>query len=65
MTPPAEVAKLLQDALDTQPTIISQPNYENLLALKEILNEDVLMLCLENTCCKLVKVNFRWEIFLS
>ncbi len=32
---PAEVAKLLQDALDTQPTIIGQPNDDNLLALKE------------------------------
>jgi hypothetical protein len=35
MTSPAEVAKLLRDALDTQPTIISQPNGDNLLALKE------------------------------
>jgi hypothetical protein len=35
MTPPADVTKLLQDALDTQPTIISQPNNDNLLALKE------------------------------
>ncbi len=35
MTSPAEVAKLLQDALDTQPTLIGQPNDDNLLALKE------------------------------
>jgi hypothetical protein len=35
MTSPAEVVKLLQDALDTQPTIISQPNDDNLLALKK------------------------------
>jgi hypothetical protein len=35
MTSPADVAKLLRDALDTQPTIISQPNDESLLALKE------------------------------
>jgi hypothetical protein len=35
MMSPAEVAKLLQDALDTQPTIISQPNDDDLLALKE------------------------------
>ncbi len=39
MTSPAEVAKLLQDALDTQPTIIGQPNDDNLLALKEKLLE--------------------------
>ncbi len=32
---PAYVAKLLQDALDTQPTIIGQPNDDDLLALKE------------------------------
>jgi hypothetical protein len=32
---PAEVAKLLQDTLDTQPTIIGQPNDEDLFALKE------------------------------
>ncbi len=30
-----------------------------------LLNEGVLKLCLENTCCKLVKMNFRWEICLS
>jgi hypothetical protein len=30
-----------------------------------LLNEGVLKLCSENTCCKLEKVNFRWEIFLS
>jgi hypothetical protein len=35
MTSPAEVTKLLQDALDTQPTIIGQPNDNNLLALKK------------------------------
>jgi hypothetical protein len=35
MTSPAEVMKLLQDALDTQPTIIGQPNDDNLLVLKE------------------------------
>jgi hypothetical protein len=35
MTSPADVAKLLQDALDTQPIIIGQPNDEDLLALKE------------------------------
>jgi hypothetical protein len=35
MTSPADVAKLLQDSLDTQPTIIDQPNDDNLLALKE------------------------------
>jgi hypothetical protein len=35
MTSPAEVAKLLQHDLNTQPTIIGQPNDDNLLALKE------------------------------
>jgi len=37
MTSPAAVliVKLLQDALDTQPTIISQPNEDDLLALNE------------------------------
>jgi hypothetical protein len=35
MTSPAEVANLLQDALDTQSTIIGQPNDNDLLALKE------------------------------
>jgi hypothetical protein len=35
MTSPADVAKLLQDAWDTQHTIIGQPNNDNLLALKE------------------------------
>jgi hypothetical protein len=35
MTSPVDVAKLLQDALDTQPTIIGQPNDDNLLAMKE------------------------------
>jgi hypothetical protein len=34
MTPPADVVKLLQDASDTQPTIIGQPNDNNLLAWK-------------------------------
>jgi hypothetical protein len=33
--------------------------------LDNLLNEGVLKLRLENTCCKLVKMNFRWEIFLS
>ncbi len=32
---PADVAKLLQDALDTQSTIICQPNDDNLFALEE------------------------------
>ncbi len=35
MTSPAVVVKLLQDALDTQPTIFGQPNDDDLLALKE------------------------------
>jgi hypothetical protein len=35
MMSPVEVAKLLQDALDIQPTIIGQPNDDNLLVLKE------------------------------
>jgi hypothetical protein len=35
MTTPADVAKLLQDALDNQPSIIGQPNSDDLLALKE------------------------------
>ncbi len=35
MTLPVDVAKLLQDALVTQPSIIGQPNDEDLLALKE------------------------------
>ncbi len=35
MSSASDVAKLLQDALDTQPTIIGQPNNDNLLALKE------------------------------
>jgi hypothetical protein len=39
MTSPVDVVKILQDALDTQPTIIGQPNDDDLLALKEkILN---------------------------
>jgi hypothetical protein len=37
---PADVGKLLQDALDNQPSIIGQPNSDDLLALKEkILND--------------------------
>jgi hypothetical protein len=39
MMSPADVAKLLQDALETQPSIIGQPNYDNHLALKEKLLE--------------------------
>jgi hypothetical protein len=35
MSSPSDVVKLLQDALDTQSTIVSQPNDNNLLALKE------------------------------
>jgi hypothetical protein len=35
MRSPTDVTKLLQDALDTQPTIIGQPNDYDLLALKE------------------------------
>jgi hypothetical protein len=35
MSSPLDVVKLLQDALDTQPTIVGQPNDNNLLALKE------------------------------
>jgi hypothetical protein len=35
MMSPAEVTKLLLDTLDTQPTIIGQPNDDDLLALKE------------------------------
>jgi hypothetical protein len=35
MTSPADVAKLLQDALDTQPTIIGQTNDEDLHSMKE------------------------------
>jgi hypothetical protein len=35
MTSQADFAKLLQDALDTQPTIIGQPNDDKLLAMKE------------------------------
>ena len=35
MSSPSDVVKLLQDALDTQPTIVGQPNDEDLLALKE------------------------------
>ncbi len=36
---PADVAKLFQDALDIQPTIIGQLNDDNLLALKEKLHD--------------------------
>ena len=44
MTSPADVliVKLLQDALDTQPTIIGQPNDDDLLTLKEEKLLDVL-----------------------
>ncbi len=35
MSSPLDVVKLLQDTLDTQPTIASQPNNNDLLALKE------------------------------
>jgi hypothetical protein len=35
MSSPSDVVKLLQDTLDTQPTIVVQPNDNNLLALKE------------------------------
>ncbi len=35
MSSPLDVLKLLQDALNTQPTIVGQPNNGNLLALKE------------------------------
>ena len=35
MSSPSDVLKLLQDALNTQPTIVGQPNNGNLLALKE------------------------------
>jgi hypothetical protein len=35
MTSSADITKLLQDASDTQPTIIGQPNDDNLLALKK------------------------------
>jgi hypothetical protein len=34
-SPSSDVLKLLQDALRTQPTIIGQPNNDNLIALKE------------------------------
>jgi hypothetical protein len=35
MSSPSNIVKLLQDTLDTQPTIVGQPNDDNLLALKE------------------------------
>jgi hypothetical protein len=35
MTSPADVAELLQNALNTQSTIFGQPNDDGLLALKE------------------------------
>jgi hypothetical protein len=39
MSSPLDVVKLLQDTLNTQPTIVGQPNDDDLLALKEkILN---------------------------
>jgi len=34
MSSPSDVTKLLQDALDTQPTIVGQPNDDDLLSLK-------------------------------
>jgi hypothetical protein len=39
MRSPSDVTKLLQDALDTQPTIVGQPNNDDLLSLKETLLE--------------------------
>jgi hypothetical protein len=35
MSSPSDVLKLLQDALDTQPTIAGQPNDDDFLSLKE------------------------------
>ncbi len=35
MSSPSDIVKLLQDTLDTQPTIVGQPNNDDLLALKE------------------------------
>jgi hypothetical protein len=35
MSSPSDVTKLLQDALDTQPTIVGQPNDDDLISLKE------------------------------
>jgi hypothetical protein len=35
MSSPSDVVRLLQDTLDTQPTIVGQPNNNDLLALKE------------------------------
>ncbi len=35
MSSPLDVVKLLQDTLNTQPTIVGQPNNNDLLALKE------------------------------
>ncbi len=35
MSSPSDVTKFLQDALDTQPTIVGQPNNDDLLSLKE------------------------------
>ena len=32
---PSDVTKLLQDSLDTQPTIVGQPNDDDLLSLKD------------------------------
>ncbi len=49
MTSPADVVKLLQDALDTQPTIIGQPNDDNLLALKEKLLDNLQTLSYDRT----------------
>jgi hypothetical protein len=35
MSSSSDVVKLLKDTLNTQPTIVGQPNNDNLLALKE------------------------------
>jgi hypothetical protein len=35
MSSPSDVTKLLQDPLDTQPTIVDQPKDDDLLSLKE------------------------------
>jgi hypothetical protein len=39
MSSPSDVTKILQDALDTHPTIVGQPNDDDLLSLKENLLE--------------------------
>jgi hypothetical protein len=51
---PADVAKLLQDTLDTQPTIIGQPNDNDLLALKEKLLDILQTICYDRGCKKLI-----------